>query len=164
MQRKHRSCIWSGIDIFTHCLMQLWGTWNALTCSYKWINNFLIHKMLNTDIWNYKKKKNFKCEIKTASRWHQVTVNKRVIAIEPNHLNSWFIHERNTFMLLRDAKQCCVCVWNYFCWRNRAKTGSLKRKSLNINFLFIELLYKITFIIMLIFGAKNGARSSCDIV
>ncbi len=29
----------------------------------------------------------FKCEIKTASRSQQVTV-KRVIAIEPNHLNS----------------------------------------------------------------------------
>ncbi len=34
----------------------------------------------------------------------------------------------------------------------------LKRKSLNINFLFIELLYtiNITFVIMLIFGGKNG--------
>ncbi len=34
----------------------------------------------------------------------------------------------------------------------------LKRKSLNINFLFIELLYKIniTFVIMLTFGEKNG--------
>ncbi len=26
------------------------------------------HEMLNTDIWNYKKKKNFECEIKTISR------------------------------------------------------------------------------------------------
>ncbi len=34
----------------------------------------------------------------------------------------------------------------------------LKRKSLNINFLFIELLHKIqiTFVIMLTFGEKNG--------
>ncbi len=34
----------------------------------------------------------------------------------------------------------------------------LKRKSLNINFLYIELLYKIniTFVIMLTFGEKNG--------
>ncbi len=34
----------------------------------------------------------------------------------------------------------------------------LKRKSLNIKFLFIELLHKIkiTFVIMLTFGEKNG--------
>ncbi len=34
----------------------------------------------------------------------------------------------------------------------------LKHKSININFLFIELLYtiNITFVIMLIFGGKNG--------
>ncbi len=39
----------------------------------------------------------------------------------------------------------------------------LKRKSLNINLLFIELLYKIniTFLIMLIFEEKRHA--SCDI-
>ncbi len=37
----------------------------------------------------------FKCEIKTTSRWQKVTVNKWVIATEPNHLNSWFIQERN---------------------------------------------------------------------
>ncbi len=48
-----------------------------------------------------KMKRYFKCEIKTASRWQQLTVNKWVIAIEPNHLNGWFIQERNTFMLLR---------------------------------------------------------------
>ncbi len=44
--------------------------------------------------------------------------------------------------------------------RNGAKAGNIvsKRKSLNINFLFIELLHKIniTFVIMLIFGEKNG--------
>ncbi len=40
----------------------------------------------------------------------------------------------------------------------------LKHKSLNINFLFIELLHKIniTFVIMLIFGEKKW-HSSCDI-
>ncbi len=40
----------------------------------------------------------------------------------------------------------------------------LKCKSLNINFLFIELLQKfnITFVIMLIFGEEKR-RSSCDI-
>ncbi len=43
----------------------------------------------------------FKCEIKTASRWQQVTVNKGVIVTEPNHLNDWFIQEQ---LLLRDTK------------------------------------------------------------
>ncbi len=40
----------------------------------------------------------------------------------------------------------------------------LKRRSLNINFLFIELLYtiNITFVIMLIFGGKKQ-HSSCGI-
>ncbi len=37
---------------------------------------------------NLKNKRYFKCEIKTTSRWQQVTVNKWVIAIEPNHLTS----------------------------------------------------------------------------
>ncbi len=45
----------------------------------------------------------FKCEIKTTSRWQQVTV-KWVIATEPNHLNGWFITKQNTIMLLRDTK------------------------------------------------------------
>ncbi len=48
-------------------------------------------------------KRYLKNEIKTASRWKQVTVNKRVIAIEPNKLNGWFIQERNTIILLREA-------------------------------------------------------------
>ncbi len=56
-----------------------------------------------------KMKRYLKCEIKTASRWQQVTV-KWVIAIEPNHLNCWFIQERNIVMLLRDAKQRCGCL------------------------------------------------------
>ncbi len=43
-----------------------------------------------------KKKSYFKCEIKTAIRWQQVTVNKWVIATEPNHLNDWFIQELNS--------------------------------------------------------------------
>ncbi len=33
----------------------------------------------------------FKCEIKTASRWQQVIVNKWVIVIEANHLNGLLI-------------------------------------------------------------------------
>ncbi len=44
----------------------------------------------NVDNWCMKLikkiKRYFKREIKTASRWQQVTVNKWVIAIEPNHL------------------------------------------------------------------------------
>ncbi len=32
----------------------------------------------------------FKCEMKTASKWQQVSVNKGVIATEPNHLNQRF--------------------------------------------------------------------------
>ncbi len=52
------------------------------------------HKTLNTDICNYLINKSyFECEIKTASRWQQVTVNKWVIAIEQNHLNGWFIQD-----------------------------------------------------------------------
>ncbi len=39
-----------------------------------------------------------------------VTINKRVIAIELNHLNDWFIQKRNTVVLLRDAKQRSGCV------------------------------------------------------
>ncbi len=39
-------------------------------------------------------KRDFKCETKPASRWHQVTVNKWVVVIKPNHLNGWFIQER----------------------------------------------------------------------
>ncbi len=40
----------------------------------------------------------FTCEIKTASRCHQVTFNKWVIVIEPNNLNGGFIQELNTIM------------------------------------------------------------------
>ncbi len=85
------------LDVFTHCLMQLRGTWSALTCSYKCIMFWYFkHKTFNTDIWNYLKMKRYlECEIKIASRWQQVTVNKWVIATEPNHLNGWFIQELN---------------------------------------------------------------------
>ncbi len=81
-------------------------------------------------VWNYlNNKKYFKCEIKTSSRWQQATVNKWVIATEPNHLNEWFIQERITVMLLRDTKQCCDCVWNNFCRRNGAKPGNIVSKT-----------------------------------
>ncbi len=58
-------------------------------------------------------------------------------------------------MLLRDAKQCCSCL-EYFFVREKHAIWCLKRKSLNINLLFIELLYKIniTFVIVLIFEEK----------
>ncbi len=42
----------------------------------------------------YLNNKNIEWEIKTASRWQQVSVNKWVIVIEPNHLNDWIIQER----------------------------------------------------------------------
>ncbi len=56
-------------------------------------------------------KRYFTCEIKTASRCHQVTVNKWVIVIETNHLNGWFIQEQNRVKLLIDAKLCMVAVF-----------------------------------------------------
>ncbi len=54
-------------------------------------------------------KRYFTCEIKTASRCHwcrQVTVNKWVIVIEPNHFNGWLIQEQNTIMC--SDKQNCI--------------------------------------------------------
>ncbi len=66
---------------------------------------------------------------KTASRWQQVPVNKRVIAIELNHLTGWFIQERNTAMLLKDAKQRRGCVCNYFCRQNIRKTENMVSKT-----------------------------------
>ncbi len=91
-------------------------------------------------------KRYFECEIKIVSRWQQVTINKWVIATEPNHLNGWFIQERNNIvLLLRDAKQCCSCLELFFVGEMAQKQAAwcLKRKSFNINLLFIELLYKI---------------------
>ncbi len=62
-------------------------------------------------------------------------------------------------MLLRDAKQCCSCLEFFFVSEMEQKQGiwCLKHKSLNINLLFIELLYKIniTFVIVLIFEEKK---------
>ncbi len=63
-------------------------------------------------------------------------------------------------MLLRDTKQCCSCLELFFVGEMEQKLAiwCLKRKSLNINLLFIELLYKIniTFVIMLIFDEKTA--------
>ncbi len=48
-----------------------------------------------------------KCEIKTASRWQQVTVNKWVIAIEPNHFKR-LIHSgtKRSHVAQRRKKKC----------------------------------------------------------
>ncbi len=63
-------------------------------------------------------------------------------------------------MLLRDAKQCCSCLELFFDGEMQQKVAILciKCKSLDINLLFIELLYKIniTFVIMLIFEDKTA--------
>ncbi len=88
------------------------------------------------------------------------------IVTEPNHLNGWFIQEQNTVKLLRDAKLFCGgCLELFLVGEIEQKQAilCLKRKSLNINLLFIELLYNIsiTFVIMLIFIRKKR-HSSCD--
>ncbi len=63
-------------------------------------------------------------------------------------------------MLLRDAKQCCSCLELFFVSEMQQKQAIwyLKCKSLNINLLFIELLYKIkiTLVIMHIFEEKTA--------
>ncbi len=90
----------------------------------------------------------FKCEIKTASRWQQVTVNKGVIVTEPNHLNDLLIQEQNS---------CCseTHIEIIFVGKQKHSILCLKRKCV-IKFC-IELLYKIniTFVIMLLFGGKT---------
>ncbi len=89
---------------------------------------------INLKIKKYNENTLKKCEIKTTSRWQQVSVNKRVIAIEPNQFKRliWLI------MLSRDAEQCCGCVWIIFA---EEKTGNmLSKRSLLINALLIELL------------------------
>ncbi len=61
-------------------------------------------------------------------------------------------------MLLRDAKQGYSCLELFFVFLQKQAIWCLKRKSLNINVLFIELLCKIniTFVIMLIFEEKKA--------
>ncbi len=46
-------------------------------------------------------KRYFKSEIKPASRWQRVSVNKVVIVVEPKHLNDWIIQERITLVAQR---------------------------------------------------------------
>ncbi len=70
------------------------------------------------------------CEIKISSRWHKVTGNKWVTAIEPNHLNDWIIQERITLMLLRDTKlKLQLFGIKKNCRRNGAKTGKMVSKT-----------------------------------
>ncbi len=71
----------------------------------------LIKHKLNTDIWNYLNNKIYvEWEIKTASRWQQVTVNKWVITIEQSHLNGWFIQEWNYRHIAQRRK---TALWPY---------------------------------------------------
>ncbi len=62
-------------------------------------------------------------------------------------------------MLLRNAnKLLAVAVWDYFFVGEMVQKQAiwyLNHKSLNINLLFIELLYKINFTIILIFEQKT---------
>ncbi len=64
----------------------------------RWIMIFTIIK---------KMKIYFKCEIKTASRWQQVIVNKWVIVIEPNHLNGLLIDS-----FRKETPSCCSEMQN----------------------------------------------------
>ncbi len=75
----------------------------------------------------------FTCEIKTASRCHQVTVNKWVIVIEPNNLNDWFIEEQNT---MRSEMQNCARV---------AVFGIVTENSIKICYRKILYLYEFIF-------------------
>ncbi len=67
-------------------------------------------------------------------------------------------------MLRRDTKQRCGCLEYFFVGEIEQKQAiwCLKRKYLNINLLFIDLLYKIniTFVIMLILKKKR--HPLCD--
>ncbi len=89
-------------------------------------------------------KRDFKCETKPASRWHQVTVNKWVTATELNHLRLIHSGTKHIVMLLRDANSA-VAVFGiiFVATEQKQAIWCLKRKSLHINLLFIELLYKI---------------------
>ncbi len=81
-----------------------------LACSYKCWNNVLIYKTLNVEYSFEIIKIYFKCEIKTASRCEQVTVDKGVIVTEPNHLDSRLIQEGNTVIAQRHKIVLCLCL------------------------------------------------------
>ncbi len=109
----------------------------------------------------------FKCEIKPpAGGRKSLLISEslrlnRIIATEPNHLNDWIIQERIT-----ETQNLAVAVCNNFFvgeMEQKQAIWCLKRKSLNINLLFIDLLYKnnITFVIMLILKKKKR-HPLCD--
>ncbi len=98
LQRKQKLHQKWHLDAFTHCLMQDSSAFN-LQIQMRWYGFDILNIKLLILIFEIIKKKMkiyFKCEIKTASRWQQVTVNKWVIGTEPNHLNYWFIREQNS--------------------------------------------------------------------
>ncbi len=80
-----RSCIW-------RCIYTLFNAAQSDLTSYKWS----FFDILNIKHWILiftiikKMKIDFKCEI------NHVTINKWVVATEPNHLNDWIIQERIT--------------------------------------------------------------------
>ncbi len=86
-------------------------------------------------------KRYFTCEIKTANRCHQVTVNKWVIVIETNHLNGWLIQEQSSEM------QNCVwwlCLELYLLSKKtKNRQYSVYSASLLIDLLYTELSLKI---------------------
>ncbi len=146
-------------------IMQLWGTWDALICSHKWINHVLIHKTLHTDIWNdlkHKKIAHFKCEIKTTSRWQQVTVNKWVTAVEPNHLKvDSFRNE--TPSCCSEMQNSAVAVFGITSVgeiKQKQELWCLKRKSLNVGVNPISLSYPFPFVLPLALVLRNQVVSA----
>ncbi len=126
---------------------------------------YIKHKTLNTVIQNYlNNKRYFECEIKTTTRWQQVTVNKWFIVTEPTHLNQniWIISSKaRKHCHVAQRHKTAVAVFGIFFvgkMEQKQEIWCLKRKSLNINLLFIELLFKINiiFVIILIFEETNG--------
>ncbi len=98
------------------------------------LNKILIFKII------LKTKIDFKCEIKFASRWQKVTGNCHWI--EPNHLNDLIIHE--SLSCCSEMQNSAVAVWNRFFvseMEQKQAIWHLKCKYLNINLLFIDLLY-----------------------
>ncbi len=153
---------------FTHGFMQLRGTWNALTCSYKSINNVLIFETFeNWCLKLYKKWRYFKCELKIASR--QRCDNKWVIAIEPNHLNSWSIHSgtNHSHVTQRRKTVLWLCLELFFVGEieQKQEIWLLKHKFHNITFLFIKLLHEINIISIMLTSImlRKKRLSSCAI-
>ncbi len=71
----------------------------------------------------------FKCKIKTTSRWQKVTGNKWVIATEPNHLTADSFRNESlscSSEMQNSVVMLAVCI--FFCLRNGAKTGIMVSK------------------------------------